>query len=365
MQSTEILFSLFVFTLISLIFNYLILKWTKTLGAKNAANVGEIRWSDSYKPAIGGVSFFIVFLIAYLVYLFAYRPSLSLTEETQHLGILIAITIGFFTGLADDAYNTVPWLKLVAQITTGFVLIYTGVVIDFFGIELADAILTIFWTVAVMNSINMLDNMDGVTASVSVFILFSAALTAYPLTDNNLFYTFVCGGTAAAIVGFLYFNWNPSKMFMGDTGSQMLGALLAAIGILFFWNNENVIETGAWWQKIAIVAVAFAVPIGDSLTVTINRIKRGQSPLVGGRDHTTHHLSFAGLSDRNVALVMVGFSLISSTLIGLLSLSESLQHTGYYIVLICYAVAVIGFLYSTTVWKKSRQVYLEKHAPKK
>ena len=138
--------------------------------------------------------------------------------------------------MADDAYNTVPWLKLIAQITTGFVLIYTGVVIDFFEIEVADAMLTIFWTVAVMNSINMLDNMDGVTASVSIFILFSAALTAYPLTDNNLFYTFVCGGTAAAIIGFLYFNWNPSKMFMGDTGSQMLGALLAAIGILFFWS---------------------------------------------------------------------------------------------------------------------------------
>ena len=67
MESTEIIFSLFVFTTISLVFNYLILKWTKTLGAKNAANSGEIRWSESYKPAIGGVSFFIVFLIAYLV----------------------------------------------------------------------------------------------------------------------------------------------------------------------------------------------------------------------------------------------------------------------------------------------------------
>jgi UDP-GlcNAc:undecaprenyl-phosphate GlcNAc-1-phosphate transferase len=365
MHSTEIIFALFIFTIISLVFNYLILKWTKTLGAKNAAKEGEIRWSDSYKPAIGGVSFFIVFLIAYLTFLTAFKPELSDESEIQHIGILLAITIGFFTGLADDAYNTVPWLKLVAQITTGFVLIFCNVTIDFFGIDWADTLLTLFWTVAVMNSINMLDNMDGITASVSVFILISAALTAFPLTDNHLFYTFVCGGTAAAILGFLYFNWHPSKMYMGDTGSQMLGALLAAIGVIFFWNNDNIVNPNDWWQKIVIVAVAFVVPIADSLTVTINRLRRGQSPLVGGRDHTTHHLSFAGLKDNQIALVMVLFSLISTCLIGVLSFYDFLKQDSYFIGMGIYAAAVIGFLYSTTLWKKTRTIFLEKHAQKK
>lgn len=350
------------FACLSALFNFLFLKWTKTLGTKNLAPTEEIRWSASYKPAIGGISFYIIFLVSYVVYLFLNNPEFMDKEELTQLGVLIVVTVGFFTGLADDAFNTVPWLKLSAQITCGIILLLFDIRIDFFENIYLDSFLTVFWTVAVMNSINMLDNMDGITTIVSIFILLAAAIGSGLILNSNFFYTFVCGGTVAALAGFLVFNWNPSKIFMGDTGSQMIGALLAAVGIVFFWNNDLIDVQHTWYSKLAIVMTAFVIPIGDSLTVTINRIRRGQSPFVGGKDHTTYHLSYAGLSDRQVALVMIFISIVSLGLISCLYIVESDTKYLCYSVLLAYSFLVIGFLYSSTLWKKSRTIFESKYS---
>lgn len=360
MEPVFILSILLALTGVSTLFNFLFLKWTRELGIKMLAADGA-RWSTSYKPAIGGISFYMVFLMSYLIYLFQTNPDLRLHEELAHLGILLAVTLGFFTGLADDTYNTVPWLKLAAQVVCGIMLVTFGIRIEFFQIFWMDAVLTVFWTVAVMNSLNMLDNMDGITSVVSIFILLASMTTAIAMPGTALFYVFICGGVISALIGFLMFNWNPSKIFMGDTGSQMLGALLAAVGVIFFWNNTHVTTEHTWWSKLAVVITAFVVPIGDSLTVTINRILRGQSPFVGGRDHTTHHLSYAGLTDRQVAYVMLTLSAISFIFISALRyISEMLLNT-YLFILFAFALGVIGFLYSTTVWKKSRSAFRAKH----
>lgn len=339
--------------------NFFLLKWSKTLGRKNEVNSSEIRWSDAYKPAIGGISFYFVFLISLIAYYFV--SDQSGIDHNYQIGIIAAVSLGFFTGLADDAFNTVPWLKFAAQFLCGVILVYFNLRIEFFEIFWLDALLTIFWTISVMNSINMLDNMDGITASISATILISAAVCALPFGESALFYTIVCGGTVAALLGFLFLNWHPSRIFMGDTGSQMLGALLAAVGIAFFWNNGSIIDEHAWYSKIAIVLTAFVVPIGDSITVTINRLKRGQSPFVGGRDHTTHHLSYAGLSDHFVSFVLLLISCISIALIaGLQFVSH--DHLQFYTsLLFAYPLLCISFLYSTTIWKKAKQVYAAKH----
>lgn len=336
--------------------NFLLLRWTRTLGRKNEVNSNEIRWSDDYKPAIGGISFFIIFLIAYLAYFILYKP-VSDASITTEIGIITAVALGFFTGLVDDAFNTVPWLKFAAQLTCGAVFLLSDIYINFFGIYLLDAPLTIFWTAAVMNSLNMLDNMDGIATLTTISILVAAGLCALPLNISSIFFTLVCGGTVAALLGFMIFNWHPAKMFMGDTGSQLLGALLAGVGIIFFWNNENLIVGHHWYSKIAIVLVAFVIPIGDSLTVTINRMMRGQSPFVGGRDHTTHHLSYAGLSDNKVALVYIVISIVSLALISVLNtLGEE-----YLLVITAafytFSILTIGFLYSTTQWRKPKEIF--------
>jgi UDP-GlcNAc:undecaprenyl-phosphate GlcNAc-1-phosphate transferase len=184
-----------------------------------------------------------------------------------------------------------------------------------------------------------------------------AAVSAFPLTESNLFFTLICGGTTAGILGFLVFNWNPARMFMGDTGSQMLGVLLAAVGVIFFWNNEAMLIDHSWYSKIAIVLTAFIVPIGDSITVTINRIKRGQSPFVGGRDHTTHHLFYAGLTNKQVAYVMIALSSTSLGLITGLKFIPNLNLPFYMSFLFLFSASAIIFLYSTTVWKKSKSAF--------
>ncbi|MDA7835877.1 undecaprenyl/decaprenyl-phosphate alpha-N-acetylglucosaminyl 1-phosphate transferase [Salibacteraceae bacterium] len=362
MSITSLILVFILFAGLSALFNFLFLKWTKTLGTKNLAPAEELRWSSSYKPAIGGISFYIIFLVSYVVYLFLNNPEFMAKEELTHLGVLIVVTLGFFTGLADDAFNTVPWLKLSAQIACGIIMLLFDVRIEFFENIYLDSFLTIFWTVAVMNSINMLDNMDGITTIVSIFILLAAAIGSGLNLSSNFFYTFICGGTVSALAGFLLFNWHPSKIFMGDTGSQMIGALLAAIGIIFFWNNELIDTQHTWYSKLALVITAFVIPIADSLTVTINRMRRGQSPFVGGKDHTTHHLSYAGLSDRQVALVMISISTLSLTLITWLYNVEDETKTWLYSVLLIYSSIVIAFLYSSTLWIKSKTVFESKYS---
>lgn len=346
-------FGLFIF---SAALNVLLLKWTRTLGRKNDVNSNEVRWSDDYKPAIGGISFFIIFLIAYLAYFLLFDLT-SLSLISTEVAVISVVVLGFFTGLIDDAFNTVPLLKFIAQLTCGIILVMADVTIDFFGLYILDACLTVFWTIAVMNSINMLDNMDGITSIASIGILLSAGVFALPLSMTSIFFTLVCGGTVAALLGFLIFNWHPAKMYMGDTGSQLLGALLAGVGIIIFWNNENIVLGHHWYSKAAIVLTAFVIPISDSLTVTINRLRRGQSPFIGGRDHTTHHLSYAGLSDHQVALVYSFLAVVSLILISMVNVLSDEYLFIYTGGLFLYGFLTIFFLYSSTTWKKSKRKF--------
>ena len=118
-------------------------------------------------------------------------------------------------------------------------------------------------------------------------------------------------GVLGSLLGFLYYNWNPSKIYMGDTGSQFLGAFLGGISIILLWNHD---KSGTYLgssKNIILVLLAFAIPIIDTVTVSIKRIRRGKSPFVGGKDHTTHHLSYIGFSDRMVAVTFIIISLIT------------------------------------------------------
>ena len=134
-------------------------------------------------------------------------------------------------------------------------------------------------------------------------------LLLHGMTDSVDF--FVLLGVLASLVGFLFFNWNPSKLFMGDTGSQFLGIFLAFIGIRFFWNAEDIAGNLYGSKQFIIAVIVFLLPLSDTTTVVINRLSRGNSPFVGGKDHTTHHLSYLGLSDSQVALSFAGLSMVS------------------------------------------------------
>ena len=121
-------------------------------------------------------------------------------------------------------------------------------------------------------------------------------------------------GVIASLTGFIFYNWHPSKMYMGDTGSQFLGVLLAALGIQFLWNGDFGSSDTLLMQQLLSVLIVFALPIIDTTTVFIKRISAGNSPFIGGKDHTTHHISYLGISDRGVAIIFSVLSFVSVVL---------------------------------------------------
>lgn len=335
----------------TLLVNSVFMRFFRTFGIRENAPV-MVRWNASSTPAFGGIGFFIVFLFATAVYNVVF-PTEQDPFQPELLGLLAATGLGFLMGLADDAYNTRPLLKFLTQVGCGAVLLATNTGITLFHVPVLDGTLTILWVVGMMNAINMLDNMDAITTLVSLAILIAALtvqLTTRSAADvNTVLMISVCG----ALGGFLFFNWHPSKMYMGDTGSQFLGVLLAYVGIRYFWNGTSLDGAVEPWRQICITLVVFILPLADTTTVTINRMAKGRSPFIGGKDHTTHHLSYAGLTDAQVAMVFGGIGLISAFL-GFIALRYIPVWKSWHTLLYAgYGLLVFGSLFGLT---RSRRI---------
>jgi UDP-GlcNAc:undecaprenyl-phosphate GlcNAc-1-phosphate transferase len=306
----------------SFLINWLFLKFSFNLGARNDGEMNQVRWSSNIKPAIGGISFFIVFLISISVIGTLPRQTDYLLDK-HLIGIIASTSLGFILGLADDAYNTNPLAKFILQLSCAFILIISDVYIKISGNPAVDFIITIVWVIGLMNSINMLDNMDAITTTISMCIIIGlVAIIALSGPALSTFYLVMLVGVLGALSGFLFFNWHPSRIIMGDTGSQFLGVFLASTSILFFWNfKEQGSNMVLQPRQFVVPMLLFIVPLIDTTTVTIRRILRRQSPFVGGKDHITHHLAYLGLSDKMVALTLITTSLVSLPLALLLILN--------------------------------------------
>lgn len=296
----------------------------KQVASDDAENV--VRWASTSKPTVGGISFFATFVLSTIVYFFSAGLPAADAGGNGFFALILVVTLGFFIGVQDDTYNTRPLLKFLGQVTCGVIMIMYDIHIDLFGVEILDFLLTIFWVVGIMNSINLLDNMDAVTGTVSLVIVVVAitCILIFPpgdhLTHPYLFALVACAG---AFLGFLALNWIPEALiYMGDTGSQFLGALLAFVGIYFFWDAEWYLPEGQESNMVIQVLVpvmVFMVPIMDTTFVTIGRILRGQSPFVGGKDHLTHNMTYVGVQQYMVPVVL-GVISLTSGLLAILSL---------------------------------------------
>lgn len=299
--------------IISLIVNLLLLKFSQNLGIRNKNDV-TVRWSSTSKPSLGGISLFLGFLFSTFMYLILV-PKSELFSNLSYVGLFISASLAFMMGLADDAYNTKPLFKLAIQILCGLIFIWTDTKIDLFHIEILDQAFTVLWVIILMNSLNMLDNMDGITATTTLFALMACLFSCYFIGNSKEpYWIFTIVSVIGAIVGFLRYNINPSKMFMGDAGSQFIGLFVAFFTVKYLWNLGSLTENHSW-VSIIITLVALTPAAADTLTVVINRLKAGKSPMVGGKDHTTHHLVYAGFNDRQVWYIF--------TLIGFLSFAFS------------------------------------------
>ncbi|MEO9533168.1 MAG: MraY family glycosyltransferase [Crocinitomicaceae bacterium] len=338
--------------ILSAIINSFFLKFARSLGIRHKNHL-TIRWSNESKPSLGGISFYLSFLLGFMIYAIMFGQA-DVFQNKALLGLFFTINIAFLLGLSDDAYDTKPLIKLGCQILCGVILINTNSSIQLFEHTWLNNTMTVLWVVGIMNSINMLDNMDSITTTASIFIILTILGISLPFSLTNNVDLFLLITILGSLCGFLVFNWNPSKMFMGDTGSQFLGMFLAYFSIKFLWNAG--IEEGSYsvFSNLTLVLIAFATPIIDTTFVTIRRLRRGQSPMIGGKDHTTHTLSYLGLTDKQVGLVFIVFGIISSMLT--YNVANFIHHGSLSLILIwLYVVMMLVIFFSLAKKAKESQ----------
>ena len=334
---------------LSFLINRLFLRFLYTLGIREHDKV--IRWGTQSKPSVGGFSFFIIFLLSIVCYSIFFDVN-KVFLSREFFGMLVACILGFLLGLADDAYNTQPFLKFNAQLTCGVLLMVSGLQVNVSSWEPLNYFLTLFWVVGIMNSLNMLDNMDAIASSVAIMVILGAITMMLLNEDYSGIFMIILIGMLGAIIGFLFYNWHPSVIYMGDTGSQFLGVFLSAIGIKFFWQTQDVPTTDFIdFRQFIIPILMFIVPIVDTTTVFINRILRKQSPFVGGKDHTTHSLAYIGLTDQQVAFTVIGLSLLSILLVIFIEKFIFAWTPLYTFLFVSYILLVLGIMFSITFFK--------------
>ncbi len=265
----------------------------------------------------GGIAVFISFVVGVLLTQQIALPRTDPNEATRLTGLLLGLTIVFVFGLLDDKFEFRPGLQFVAQLIASLVAIASLIMIERFNNPLSSDPLTIlqpwqyiplslFWLMGMMNTVNWLDGLDGLAAGIAAIfsgILFLAMLQDTATHDPQLSIAPLPLALFGATLGFLPYNFYPARVFMGTSGSLVLGYALGCLGII----------GGA---KMAAVLLVLAVPIIDVAWLIVSRLRRGESPLHGGRDHLHFRLLDLGLSQRQI---VAGYYLISA-LFGALAL---------------------------------------------
>jgi UDP-GlcNAc:undecaprenyl-phosphate/decaprenyl-phosphate GlcNAc-1-phosphate transferase len=255
-------------------------------------------------PLLGGLAIYISFII-----------TLVLKEgmvKNSELGIIIGATIIVLGGVLDDIKDLKPKTKLMFQIAAAIVLIISGLKINlltnpFGGIDGTVDIswfrgpLTLLWVVGITNALNLIDGLDGLAAGVALISTITIFVIALIHGRNEAaILTAILGG---AILGFLPYNFNPASIFMGDTGAQLLGFLLAAISM------EGTIKSATAFA-ISVPILALGLPIYDTLFAMIRRKVNGKPISQGDRGHLHHRLLDMGLTQRQAVIIMYFISAI-------------------------------------------------------
>lgn len=240
-------------------------------------------------PRLGGLAIYAGFIVALLVLGTRFRFN-------EAVGILIGATLVSVVGGIDDHSPIGPVPKLLAQALAAGILILSGVQVAVFDQQWLNVVVTVIWVVGITNAMNFLDNMDGLSAGVaavaSAFFLLLAAL------NNQYLVGVMSAALLGACIGFLWYNFNPASIFMGDSGSLFIGFVLAALGIkLRFPGNTDIVT---WMAPVLVLGL----PILDTTLVTISRLRRGVNPLTtAGKDHISHRLARLTGSKREAVLM--------------------------------------------------------------
>ncbi|GEC91590.1 MULTISPECIES: glycosyltransferase family 4 protein [Brevibacillus] len=294
--------------LTSLIISFIATPYVKNLavkvGAVDAPNQRKVH--TRIMPRMGGLAIYIGYLVAF----FLFVPYTSLSEM---LGIFLGSTIVMVVGMLDDKYQLSPKWKLLGQlVATAIVVIPFGLKIGVVNLPYSGSIdfssgwlfwlaipITMFWIVGVTNAVNLIDGLDGLSAGVSAIAAGTMGVMALLMDDYKVAtYCFVLLG---AILGFLYFNFHPARLFMGDTGSLFLGFNLAALSIMGFKE--------ALFVSFIIPIVVLGVPLWDTFFAIVRRIVNKKPISSPDKGHLHHCLLNMGLSHRSTVLTIYSISI--------------------------------------------------------
>jgi UDP-GlcNAc:undecaprenyl-phosphate/decaprenyl-phosphate GlcNAc-1-phosphate transferase len=259
------------------------------------AHPREDRWHRRPVALFGGVAMGVTLVVCATIF--------GLYRDVPVL--LTCATLAFLVGLVDDFLTLKPSTKLIAQIAIASAVLFFGYRLFWVGSITADSLLTLVWVVGVTNAFNLLDNMDGLCAGISLIV---AATLLFDLVPRGAAgvgvalpeaqYLAMLGGATA---GFLIYNLHPATIFMGDSGAFLIGFSLAALTLT---HAHEAARRSNLLSVVAVPVLVLLIPIFDSTFVTVVRVLSGRSVAVGGRDHSSHRLVAIGLSERKAVIVL-------------------------------------------------------------
>ena len=275
-----------------------------TVGRRLVAVPTGERWHDRATPTFGGVG-----IAAGLGAGAALAVLVGAVDASWELaGILAGAGILLVAGVVDDVRHLSPFAKLAVQFGAAGIAIAAGLRVELVTNDVLGVVIAVFWLVGITNALNLLDNMDGLAATLATVACLYFAVDAATVHENDLVLVLSLS-LAFACLGFLPFNLRPgdgAHVFMGDGGSQVLGFMLAALGLASSWTTA-----GTTVATMLLPLLVLAIPILDTTLVTVRRLAERRPVTQGGTDHTSHRLVYYGLSETKAVALL---ALIAVTL---------------------------------------------------
>ncbi len=296
-------------------------------------------------PRLGGLAIFLGFVLSVVLF--------SVIDK-QLQGVLLGAVVVVVVGVIDDIVQLKAMVKLVFQILAALIAVYHGVKIEFlstlsffgsgefFSLGFLAIPITIFWIVAITNSVNIIDGLDGLAVGVSAISSIVMLVISIVVSDNiaNDNIAIVMAGLVGACLGFMPYNLNPAKIFMGDSGSLLLGYVLATVSIIGLFKFYALVSF-----VVPFLVVAF--PLFDTAFAFIRRILKGQSPMHADRGHLHHRLIDMGLSQKQAVAILYSVSALLG-LVAVVLTTNGLMRAILIIVTFAVAIAVTAFVTKTT-----------------
>ena len=301
-----ILLTLVVAAIVSLVLTPVVKTLSFKVGAVDVPKDAR-RMHDHPIPRLGGLAIFLAFLIAMLIFV-----PLDKTKQGMLIGAVIIVILGIF----DDIYALPAKLKFVVQIVAALVATLMGNRIEVLSnpnVFSSDPLwelgwlsipVTVIWIVAITNAVNLIDGLDGLACGVSTISALTMLVIAMIVSELDV--AVVMAALAGACVGFLPYNFNPAKIFMGDTGATFLGFIMAVMSVQGMFKMYNIIS-------FVVPFLMLGLPIFDVCFAVIRRISKGQSPMTPDRSHVHHKLIDMGMTQKQA----VGTLYVISAILGL------------------------------------------------